>query len=140
MAEFVLDASVAISWCFPGDPTENTPYIRWILEALTVHDAIVPELWAFEVANNIFVSHSRRKRINEQQVAEYLELLQALPIQVESQSLWANVGLEALARRWDMAAYDAAYLELALRKGLPLATTDGVLKEKAKAAGVLIFA
>jgi predicted nucleic acid-binding protein len=131
---------VAISWCFPGDPTENTPYIRWILEALTVHDAIVPELWAFEVANNIFVSHSRRKRINEQQVAEYLELLQALPIQVESQSLWANVGLEALARRWDMAAYDAAYLELALRKGLPLATTDGVLKEKAKAAGVLIFA
>ena len=140
MAEFVLDASVAISWCFPGDPTEDTPYIRWILEALTVHDAIVPELWAFEVANNIFVSHSRRKRINEQQVAEYLELLQALPIQVESQSLWANVGLEALARRWDMAAYDAAYLELALRKGLPLATTDGVLKEKAKAAGVLIFA
>jgi len=140
MAEFVLDASVAISWCFPGDPTENTPYIRWILEALTVHDAILPELWAFEVANNIFVSHSRRKRINEQQVAEYLELLQALPIQVESQSLWANVGLEALARRWDMAAYDAAYLELALRKGLPLATTDGVLKEKAKAAGVLIFA
>jgi predicted nucleic acid-binding protein len=140
MAEFVLDASVAFSWCFPGDPTENTPYIRWILEALTVHDAIVPELWAFEVANNIFVSHSRRKRINEQQVAEYLELLQALPIQVESQSLWANVGLEALARRWDMAAYDAAYLELALRKGLPLATTDGVLKVKAKAAGVLIFA
>ena len=140
MAEFVLDASVAISWCFPCDPTEDTPYIRWILEALTVHDAIVPELWAFEVANNIFVSHSRRKRINEQQVAEYLELLQALPIQVESQSLWANVGLEALARRWDMAAYDAAYLELALRKGLPLATTDGVLKVKAKAAGVLIFA
>ena len=136
MAEFVLDASVAFSWCFPGDPTENTPYIRWILEALTVHDAIVPELWAFEVANNIFVSHSRRKRINEQQVAEYLELLQALPIQVESQSLWANVGLEALARRWDMAAYDAAYLELAMRRRSMLATVDKALARAAVRAGV----
>jgi len=115
-------------------------YALHSLEALTVHDAVVPEVWAFEVANNIFVSHRRRKRINEQQVAEYLTLLQALPIRVESQPLWANLGLEAFARRWDMAAYDAAYLELALRKGLPLATTDGVLKEKARAAGVLIFA
>jgi len=139
MAEFVLDASVAISWCFPGDPMENTPYSRRVLEELVVHDAIVPEIWAFEIANNIFVSHNRRKRINEQQVGEYLTLLKALPIRVESQPLWANVELEAFARRWDMAAYDAAYLELALRKGLPLATTDAVLKEKARAAGVLVY-
>ena len=114
MAEFVLDASVAISWCFPGDATEDTPYSRRILRELIVNDAIVPEIWAFEIANNIFVSHNKRKRINEQQVAEYLTLLKALPIRVESRPLWSNVELEAFARRWDLAAYDAAYLAMAL--------------------------
>src|SRR5580658_9702910 len=104
MAPFVLDASVAISWCFPGDPTENTPYSRAILKRLAVDDAIVPEIWAFEIANNIFVSYSRRKRITDQQVREYLDLLKALPIRVEAQSLWANVDLESLARRRNLAA------------------------------------
>jgi hypothetical protein len=98
MTEFVLDASVAISWCFPGDPTEDTPYSRRVLQELIVSDAVVPEIWAFEIANNIFVSHSRRKRINEQQVAEYIGLLRALPIRVESQLLWNNVALESFAR------------------------------------------
>ena len=50
MAAFVLDASVAISWCFPGDPTEDTPYSRRVLSELAVNDAIVPEIWAFEIA------------------------------------------------------------------------------------------
>src|SRR6202011_2229117 len=71
MAEFILDASVAISWCFPGDPTEDTAYSRRILAELSVRDAIVPEVWAFEIANVIFVSFSKRKRINEQQIGEY---------------------------------------------------------------------
>jgi predicted nucleic acid-binding protein len=139
MAEFVLDASVAISWCFPGDPTEDTPYSRRILQELIASDAVVPEIWAFEIANNIFVSHSKRKRINEQQIAEYLELLRALPIRVESQPLWSNVELESFARHWNIAAYDAAYLELAIRKNIPLATSDEILKSKAIAAGVTIL-
>jgi predicted nucleic acid-binding protein len=82
MALFVLDASVAISWCFPGDPTENTSYSRAILKRLAVDDAVVPEIWGFEIANNIFVSYSRRRRINEQQIREYLDLLKALSIHV----------------------------------------------------------
>ena len=108
MALFVLDASVAISWCFPGDPTENTPYTQAVLKRLAVDDAVVPEIWAFEIANNIFVSYSRRRRITEQQIREYLDLLKALPIRVEAQSLWANVDLESLARRRNLAAYDSA--------------------------------
>lgn len=53
MVAFVLDASVAISWCFPGDPTEDTPYSRRILQELVSNDAVVPEIWAFEIANSI---------------------------------------------------------------------------------------
>jgi predicted nucleic acid-binding protein len=139
MALFVLDASVAISWCFPGDPTENTPYSRAILKRLVVDDAVVPEIWAFEIANNIFVSYSRRRRITEQQIREYLDLLKALPIRVEAQSLWENVDLESLARRRNLAAYDSAYLYLARRTNLALATSDGPLRDAAIAEGVVVL-
>lgn len=131
MAAFVLDASVAISRCFPGDASEDTPYTRGILTQLASNDAVVPEIWAFEVANAIFVSHNRRRRITEQQVHEYLSLLKALPIRVEPQELWTNVELQLLARRSDLTAYDAAYLDLAMRTGLPLATVDEPLKKAA---------
>ncbi len=139
MAAFVLDASVAISWCFPGDPTEDTPYSRNVLKALASNDALVPEIWPFEVANAIFVSYSKRKRITEQQIQEYLSLLMALPIRVEPQSLWANIGLQSLARRHDLAAYDAAYLDLAARTGLALATVDGPLKQAALAERITLL-
>jgi predicted nucleic acid-binding protein len=139
MALFVLDASVAISWCFPGDPTENTPYSRAILKRLAVDDAVVPEIWGFEIANNIFVSYSRRRRINEPQIREYFDLLKALPIRVEAQSLWANVDLEALARRRNLTAYDSAYLHLARRTNLALATSDGPLRDAAIAEGVVVL-
>jgi predicted nucleic acid-binding protein len=139
MAAFVLDASVAISWCFPGDPTEDTSYSRRILKELAVNDAIVPEIWAFEIANSIFVSFSKRKRISEGQIDEYLGLLNALPIRVEPQTLWSNVGLESLARRRNLTAYDAAYLDLALRTNLPLATSDGPLRRAAFAEGIVVL-
>jgi len=90
MAAFVLDAFVALSRCFPGNPTEDTPYSRRILEELATRDAVVPEVWAFEVANGIFVSHTKRMRITGRQIADYLELLKALPIRVETQDLWAK--------------------------------------------------
>ena len=139
MAVFVLDASVAISWCFPGDPTENTPYNQAVLKRLAVDDAVVPEIWAFEIANSIFVSYSKRKRITEQQVREYLALLKALPIRIEAQTLWANVDLESLARRRNLAAYDTAYLRLAQRTNLALATSDGPLRDAAIAEGVAVI-
>lgn len=139
MALFVLDASVAISWCFPGDPTEDTPYSRRILQELASNDAVVPEIWAFEIANGIFVSSTKRKRITEQQIQEYLDLLMALPIRVESQTLWANVDLERSARRQNLPAYDAAYLDLARRTGLPLATSDTLLRQAAIADGITVI-
>jgi predicted nucleic acid-binding protein len=123
---------VVFSW----DPTKNTPYSRTILNRLALDDAIVPEIWAFEIANGIYVSYSRRKRITEAQIKEYLGFLKALPIRVEAQSLVENIDLESLARRRGLAAYDAAYLDLAVRTGLPLATSDGPLREAAVAEGV----
>ena len=137
--KYVLDASVAISWCFPGDPAEDTPFSRRVLQELVANDAIVPEIWAFEIANSIFVSYSRRRRISEQQITEYLSLLRALPIRVEPQSLWANVDLESLARRRNLAAYDAAYLDLALRSDRALATSDEPLRQAAIAEGIAVL-
>jgi len=88
MAAFVLDAFVALSRCFPGDPTEETPYSRRILEELATRDAVVPEVWAFEVANGIFVSHTKRMRITSGRLQT--TLLKTLPIRVETQDLWAK--------------------------------------------------
>ncbi len=139
MAEFVLDASVAFSWCFPGDPTEDTPYSRRILSKLAVDDAIVPEIWAFEIANIIYVAFNKRKRINQKQIDEYLVRLKALPIRVELNDLWANITPESQARKWNLPAYDAAYLDLALRKHLPLATSDDDLKKTAQAEGIEVL-
>ena len=106
---------------------------------LSADDVLVPEIWAFEVANSIFVSHSKRKRITEQQIREYLDLLKALPIRVQAETLWANVDLEAVCRRQNIAAYDAAYLELARRTGFALATADGPLKRAALAEGIALI-
>ena len=139
MAEFVLDASVALAWCFPGDPTEDTPYSRRILAKLTTDDAVVPEIWAFEIANIIFVACNKRKRINQKQIDEYLQRLKALPIRVESNNLWANVLLESLARKWNLPAYDAAYLDLASRRRLSLATADDDLRKAAIAQGISVL-
>ena|SRR5258708_312866 len=139
MDAFVLDASVAISWCFPNDPTENTPYSRAILQHIETADAVVPEVWAFEIANGIFVAHNKRKRINEADIHEYVQLLESLPIRVVSGEWLKNIALESLARKHNLAAYDAAYLDLALREKLPLATSDAELREAALAEGVALI-
>lgn len=82
MAGFVLDASVAISWCFSNDLTENTSYSRAILEHAAEADALVSEIWPFEIANGIFVAYSKRKRITEAGTYEYVQLLESLPIRI----------------------------------------------------------
>jgi predicted nucleic acid-binding protein len=126
-------------WCFPNDPTENTAYSRYILGELAVRDAVVPAVWAFEIANIIFASFAKLKRISEQQITECLDRLRALPIRVANSTLWANVELEALARKWNLTAYDAAYLDLAIRMQLPLATSDAALRTAAMAGGIAVL-
>jgi predicted nucleic acid-binding protein len=139
MKAFILDASVAISWCFPNDPTENTPYSRAILQRIEESDVVVPEIWAFEIANGIFVAYSKRQRISEADIQEYIGLLESMPILVVRGEWLSNIALESLARKHNLAAYDVAYIDLALREKLPLATSDQALRKAAVAEGVTVI-
>jgi predicted nucleic acid-binding protein len=100
---------------------------------------VVPALWPLEVANTLVVGE-RRKRSTPAQAATWLSLLEAFPITVDAETA-AHAWVEtlALARAQDLSAYDAAYLELAMRRGLPLATLDEKLKKAATAVGVGLY-
>src|SRR5579862_1674771 len=119
MGPFVLDASVTLSWCFADEASQ---YSRDILSALRTTYAVVPALWPFEIANSLAIA-ARQGRIPGDGIAEFLESLRELPIQVERrESLWICQEVVRLSHSHGLSAYDAAYLELAKREGLALAT------------------
>lgn len=133
---FVLDGSVALAWCFHD---EADPYADAIVKRFPEVEAVVPALWHLEVANALLVGE-RRMRSTEADTASWLASLTALPIAVDEDTTtraWGDV--LHLARAHSLSTYDAAYLELALRRGLPLATLDGKLKAAAAAAGAAEF-
>lgn len=133
MSGFVLDCSVAMGWCFED---EAGPYPDAVLGALADTGAVVPSVWPLEVAN-VLVTAERRKRISKAQSRRFLELLQGLPISVDDVSVArAWDGALSLARDLDLSACDAAYLELAMREGLPIATRDDLLRKAARRCGV----
>jgi predicted nucleic acid-binding protein len=125
---FILDASITMSWCFAD---ESAPYSRSVLQSLSETYAEVPPLWIFEVANVLAIGE-RKQRITAALSHEFVKTLSGLDIRIEQPTApVASIDLLVLARRYGLSAYDAAYLELARRKGLPLATLD---KELIKAA------
>ena len=124
---------MTLSWCFID---ETTPYSRAVLASLLTTYAVAPALWPFEVANSLAIAE-RRQRINQNQVAEFLEALRRLPLQVERrESVWLCQSLIRLARELRLTAYDAAYLDLAQRENLPLATMDKDLQEAGRSIGI----
>ncbi len=131
---FVLDASVAMSWCFED---EKAPESERTLDLLAEQDALVPALWVYEVANVLTVAE-RRRRLTEAESAHFLDLLQQLPIAVAASSSDAAALLD-VARRHRLSAYDAAYLALAAQHGLALATLDSQLAARAVEAGVTVL-
>lgn len=130
---FVLDASVALAWCFED---EATPATDGLLHDLSDGTALAPSLWAFEVANAFTVAQ-RRERISEAKVQLFAATLQALPIHIAPPRPIAAI--TALAFAHGLSAYDAAYLDLAEQSGLPLAALDGRLRRAAAAAGVVVL-
>ena len=132
-----IDSSISIAWCFPDEQDE---YSQAVLDALTSAQAFVPDLWHLEVANTLLVGE-RRKRSTQANTVTWLGFLAALPIAVDEETGLHAVGNTLnLARDHNLSAYDAAYLELAMRRGLPLATLDDKLKTAALAVGVDLYA
>ena len=136
MSEVVLDASVALAWAFPD---EGSDYADAVLVGLEGETILVPSLWATEVTNGLAVGE-RRKRLREAEVRRFLALLEGLPILQDVQSPGDTVkGILPLAREYGLSAYDAAYLELAVRNSVLVATLDIGLRKAAREAGVPVF-
>ncbi len=130
---FVADASVTAAWFLPS---QANAYTDRLLARLSDEPVRVPCLWPFEFANILAVLE-RRKKLTRVQVAGIVERLAPLPLAVYSAAP-ATIRLLELAREFGLSAYDAGYLELALRLGVRLASKDGPLRAAAERAGVLM--
>jgi predicted nucleic acid-binding protein len=136
---FVLDASVALLWLVPDTNEAGVAYATETLKALKESQALVPSLWALEVANVVAKVESKGI-VTEADSQRFITLLGRLNIVPDQATATRALGETLnLARRYKLSAYDAAYLELALRAGLALATLDAGLVKAATATGVAIF-
>ena len=136
MSAFVLDASVAAAWMFEDEANEATDAL---LNALQDEGAHVPALWHLELSN-LLLSAERRGRITAAQIARRFELIACLSIKTDVVGYQhAFEGLLNLARTHALTIYDATYLELAMRLGVPIATKDKALRTAAKNAGVKVL-
>ena len=128
---FVVDASISAAWFLPD---EATPATEAALQATATHEVWVPAIWLLEVGNLLLSAH-RRKRITLEKRRQLAAAAAALRIKVDREPV-AITALDELAAHHGLSAYDAAYLELALRRGLPLATQDKALSGAMIKAGV----
>ena len=136
MTEVVIDASVALAWCFRDERTEATAKL---LERVQTDAAAVPSLWHLEVANVLALAE-RRGRITPAESTELIALLETLEIVVDEETASRALGrVLDLARAERLTAYDAAYLELAMCLGLPLASKDADLCDAAERLGVSVL-
>jgi predicted nucleic acid-binding protein len=136
LSRFVVDNSVTMGWCFAD---EANAYTDEILQRFTLEKAIVPALWSLEVSNVLLVGE-RRKRLTQADTEQFLQLLRSLPIDVDEETPHrAFEQIIALGRQQTLSAYDAAYLELAMRTGIPLATQDKELRRAAPIVGVTLL-
>jgi predicted nucleic acid-binding protein len=133
---FVVDSSVSLAWCFAD---ESDVYAEATLRELGSAEARVPGLWPYEVANALLMGE-RRGRLTPADTRRALDDLDDLPIHVDvtGHQRGRREVLE-LARQEGLTVYDAAYLDLAMRERVPLATLDGDLREAAARVGVPLF-
>ena len=134
--DFVLDASVTLAWCFED---EAGPYADVVLDSLADVTALAPAVWPLEISNVLAVGE-RRKRIDKAGSIRFISLIVQLPIRVEPESPQRVFGeVLALAREHGLSTYDASYLDMAMRYGVPLATQDVRLQKAARQAGVVLY-
>lgn len=136
---FVLDASVALLWLAPQTNPMGIAYAAATLVALKESSAVVPTLFALEISN-VIVKLESKGAITEADSQHYINLIGRLNLTTDPSTMFHALGDTLnVARRYKLSAYDAAYLELALRTGLPLATLDAGLVKAATTAGTPIF-
>lgn len=136
MSGIVLDASVTLAWCFPDEVSD---YADRVLLRAQGSDLHVPALWAIEIANALWIGE-RRGRIHSAEIRRFADLLTDLNIVEDLQRLPVAVGnILPLAREHNISAYDAAYLDLAIRRHSPLATLDAAQQAAARAADIELF-
>ena len=132
---FVVDNSVVMAWCFED---EAGKYADAVLERLTVAEAMVPAIWPLEVGNVLLVAE-RQRRLRRADSERFIALLRQLPIVVEPEDARRALGdVMALARDVGLSTYDASYLNVALRHGLPIATMDRDLRKAARRCHVAV--
>jgi len=133
---FVLDNSVAMRWFFGDGKPQELAYATDVLDAMAEASAFVPVTWGLEVANVLAIAEAKGL-VTEARSGAFLEMLDGVEIEVDEETFsHALSDTLQLARRYRLSAYDASYLELALRKGLSIATLDEDLQKAARKAGV----
>ena len=133
---FVVDCSVVMAWCFDD---ESNDYADKVLDLVTKNEALVPSIWPLEVANVLLVGE-RKKRLTKADSTRFIELLSAQPIVVDMETQEKALGdTLSLARDYGLSSYDASYLELAMRHGIALATSDQSLRKAAEKCGIRLL-
>lgn len=136
---FVLDNSVTMRWFFGDGKPRELAYAGKVLDAMKYANALVPVTWGLEVAN-VIARAEAKGLVTEARSGAFLEMLEGVDIDVDTATFaQALSDTLQLARRYKLSAYDASYLELALRSGWPLATLDEDLQKAAKKAGLKKF-
>ena len=132
----MLDASVTLAWLLPDEGSDGAQQILLSLERDEAH---APALWPFEVANALLTAR-RRDRLADRDVDRLLDIVAALPVELDAEPTHHSLAeVVSLAREHRLTTYDAAYVELARRRRLPLATLDTRLAEACRKAGVAVL-
>jgi predicted nucleic acid-binding protein len=134
---FVVDTSVALKW-FLADEEDRADSLILLKSISDLNRPVVPWLWFYEIGNALTVA-VRRKRIAFEQLEEILGMLEQMPVDIDPPDRIDLLRLPHLARKHGLTTYDAAYLDLALREKLAVATSDAALRRAALAEGVALI-
>jgi predicted nucleic acid-binding protein len=139
MTDFVLDNSVSMRWLLESEKASDQKYAEAVLKSLVQVDALVPNLWHLE-ATNVLLGAEKRCEVEAGEIERFISQLENLPLHVDPLTSHQSFNRTmALSRIYKLSSYDAAYLELAIREGLPLATLDKDLRKAARKADVGLY-
>ncbi len=139
MIGFVLDNSVSMRWLLPSEDNSAQNYSENVLKSMISVGALTPNLWHLE-ATNVLLGAEKRGEVGLGEIEGFISQLESLPIHVDTLTAHQSfTKILALSREYNLSSYDASYLELALRQGLPISSLDNKLVNASKQAGVDLY-